>query len=54
MWIKGGSYTNWTLVGTATDNTHTTSNYIVIDNDANDMISLGSVDGEYTIKKMIA
>lgn len=46
MWIKGGTYTVWTLVGSATDNTHTTSNYMVIDNDAGDMVSLGSGSGD--------
>lgn len=36
MWIRGGVYTNWTFVDDGTDNTHTTTRYMVLDVDLND------------------
>jgi hypothetical protein len=39
MWIRGGAFSGWTLVGTATDNTSTTSNYFVLDFDAGDKVA---------------
>jgi hypothetical protein len=47
LWIRGGIYTTWTLVGSATDTTHSSSNYTVLDLDAGDMVSLGSLTGNY-------
>lgn len=38
IYIKGGAYINWTLVGTATDTTYNTSNYLVFDIDTNDRV----------------
>lgn len=58
MYIRGGigsakEYKDWTTVGTATDATYTTSNFIVVDNDSSGLVSLGSVDGLYGFRKML-
>jgi hypothetical protein len=47
VWIKGDIFSDWTLISTiggsgtnpATDNTHTTSRYFVLDLDTNDCVA---------------
>jgi hypothetical protein len=51
MTIKGGAYTTWTVVGSATDNAHTASSYMELDIDAGDMVSLGDATGNGSITK---
>lgn len=50
MWIKGGAYTNWTFVGSATDTAHTLSNYQVLSLGVGDMVSMGSIGGKYSMR----
>jgi hypothetical protein len=52
-YIKGGTYTNWTYIGGGTDNTYTSSSFRIIDNDAGDLISLGSADKQYCFTKQL-
>ena len=61
VYIKGGIYNTWTLVDASitgtnpiTDNTHTTSNYLIIDFDNGDKISnirFQDIGNSYTILK---
>jgi hypothetical protein len=48
MYLLGGTYTGWTLVGSsaAPDNTHTSSAYQTLDLDALDLVSIGTIEGE--------
>lgn len=39
LWILGGAYAEWTAIGSASDNNHTTSRYFTLDLDANDSIA---------------
>jgi len=39
LWLRGDAYADWTLVGSGTDNTHTTSNFMVADLDVGDELS---------------
>jgi hypothetical protein len=49
MYLLGGTYLGWTLVGSsaAPDNTHTSSYYQTLNLNALDLVSLGTVDGEF-------
>lgn len=54
IWILGGvgsakEFLNWTYVGGASEPSFTASNYQILDCDAGDLISLGSVDGDYAM-----
>jgi hypothetical protein len=48
VYIKGGDFgwDSWTTVGTATNNTYTTSNYFVADLDAGDKVSNLKINGK--------
>jgi hypothetical protein len=48
LYLLGGTYTGWTLVGSsaAPDNTHTSSAYQTLDLDALDLVALGSAEAE--------
>ena len=54
LYVLGGVHTSWTLAVSPTSNILTSSAGMVIDNDPGDLISLGSVDGQYGIRKLIA
>lgn len=51
LYIKGGTFTEWILVGTGTDINHTISNYIVWDLDAGDQAGYSDELGDHGFVK---